>query len=372
MEYILFAGVLFLAFFNGANDNFKGVATLFGSATSTFKNALSLATVATLLGSFASVFFATQLVKNFSGKGLIPDTLLSDPAFAASVALGAGLTIMIATRVGMPVSTTHALVGALTGAGFFISGLGFNFSKLGLVFFLPLLLSPFLAAIVSLASYITASVIRKKLGITRESCLCAGQEEIVVPKGVSANIMTLAANQAISVKIADTKSCREQYQGKLFGISAQTALDSAHFISAGTVSFARGLNDTPKIAGLILMSSAFDLSFGMILIAAAIAIGGILKSKKVAETISKKITPLNDGQGFMANTVTAILITSASLHGMPVSTTHVSVGSIFGIGASTGNINRKVTGEILLSWLFTLPLGAASAFLVYYLINLDK
>lgn len=92
----------------------------------------------------------------------------------------------------------------------------------------------------------------------------------------------------------------------------------------------------------------------------AMAIGGVLNARRVAETISRKITPLNQGEGFTANLVTSVLVTTASLHGMPVSTTHVSVGSLFGIGAAKGNINRKVVKEILASWILTLPCSSSS------------
>ncbi len=102
---------LFLSYSNGANDNFKGVATLYGSGTLTYKQALRLATVATIAGTIVALFLAGALVKNFSGKGLVPDTLLQEPAFAIAVAGGVALTVMLATRLGMPVSTTHGLVG---------------------------------------------------------------------------------------------------------------------------------------------------------------------------------------------------------------------------------------------------------------------
>ena len=135
MFILIFISTIFLAFSNGANDNFKGVATLFGSGTTDFKNAINWATITTALGSIVSIFFASVLVKNFSGKGLVPDQLLLTPQFAISVAIGAALTVMLATKIGMPVSTTHGLVGALTGVGMIAVGSNFNFSKLGSTFF---------------------------------------------------------------------------------------------------------------------------------------------------------------------------------------------------------------------------------------------
>jgi PiT family inorganic phosphate transporter len=114
---ILFIVACCLAYNNGANDNFKGVATLFGSGTSEYRGAITWATVTTFMGSVASIFLAKTLVKNFSGKGLVPDELILSPEFAISVVFGAALTIFIATKIGMPVSTTHVSVGSIFGIG---------------------------------------------------------------------------------------------------------------------------------------------------------------------------------------------------------------------------------------------------------------
>ena len=126
---ILFLAACFLAYTNGANDNFKGVATLFGSGTTNYKRAITWATTTTFAGSIAAIFLANTLVKNFSGKGLVPDALIQTPAFAISIAIGAALTVFLATKIGMPISTTHSLVGALFGSGLVVVGSAFNFFK---------------------------------------------------------------------------------------------------------------------------------------------------------------------------------------------------------------------------------------------------
>jgi PiT family inorganic phosphate transporter len=96
------------------------------------------------------------------------------------------------------------------------------------------------------------------------------------------------------------------------------------------------------------------------------AIGGLVNARKVAETMSRKITTMNHGQGFTANLTTAILVVLASLYGLPVSTTHVSVGSLFGIGLTTGKANPRVVSAIVLSWLITLPCAAILAGVTYW------
>ena len=134
---LIILATLFVAYTNGANDNFKGVATLFGSGTSDYRKALAWATVTTLAGSLTAFFFATKLVKTFSGKGLVPDALAATPEFLLAVALGASVTILLATVTGIPISTTHSLTGALVGAGLVAIGTGLGFSTLGRNFLFP-------------------------------------------------------------------------------------------------------------------------------------------------------------------------------------------------------------------------------------------
>ena len=165
------------------------------------------------------------------------------------------------------------------------------------------------------------------------------------------------------------EQCRQQYKGKLFGGEVQRGLDLVHFLSAGSVGFARGLNDTPKIVALLLVIKTFDVKFGMLLVAVAMAIGGLLNARRVAITMSKKITPLNPGQGFTANLVTSTLVILASRFGLPVSTTHVSVGSLFGIGLITREANRRVVSGILMSWVLTLPIAAILSAAIYAIVN---
>ena len=368
---ILFIAVLFLSFSNGSNDNFKGVATLFGSATTDYRKAINWATATTFLGSVASILLASTLVENFSGKGLVPDEFVLLPDFAISIALGAALTVYIATKIGMPVSTTHSLVGALTGAALIAVGMSFNVAKLAGTFLIPLIVSPLIAAVLSLVTYLVFRKTRIQIGVTKETCICIGDEYIPVAENVEGSgiIKFNRSSGHPKISVGNNNDCVEVYQGKLFGISAQRILDTAHFLSSGVVSFARGLNDTPKIVGLLLIVNILDIEWGMLAVGVAIAVGGLLKAKKVGVTVSKEITPMNPGQGFTANLITGILVTTASLHGLPVSTTHVSVGSIFGIGNATKQANIKTVSRILLSWVLTLPLAAFISALVFFLLS---
>ncbi len=367
---VLFIATLFLAYSNGANDNFKGVATLFGSGTTSYRAAIIWATISTYAGSITSLFLAETLLKNFSGRGLVPNELAASPQFVLAVGLGAGLTVMLATITGFPISTTHGLVGALVGAGLTAVGTSVNFATLGTLFFLPLLASPLLAVALGVVSYVVARGIRVKLGVEKEWCVCVGEVVQLVPISQPAGLLALAPVALPQLSIGPIDQCRQQYKGKLFGGSVQRGLDTVHFLSAGSVGFARGLNDTPKIVALLLVINAFDVKLGMLMVALAMAIGGLLNARKVAITMSKRITPLNPGQGFTANLVTSALVILASRFGLPVSTTHVSVGSLFGIGLITREANRRVVSGILMSWLLTLPIAAILSAVTYAIVTL--
>ena len=240
---------LLLGYANGANDNFKGVATLFGSGTSSYRRALLWATITTGLGSVTALFLAQELLAAFSGRGLVPRDVLTDPAFPAATALAAGSTVLLATRVGLPISTTHALIGALVGVGLIASGAGIDASRLATGYALPLLTSPFLAALAAGALYLPLRYARQRLGVSQETCICVGEEVVRVVPGAPGNARVLQTAGLPTVSLGTNVTCQVRYSGEVMGLSARRILDSAHYLSAGAVSFARGLNDTPKIAG---------------------------------------------------------------------------------------------------------------------------
>ena len=305
IEWVLPAAVL-LAFMNGANDNMKGVATLYGSGSLSYRSALAMATVTTALGSLLSVAIGTGLLRAFSAKGIIPDELLS-PVVLTAVALGAALTLVLATRLGFPISTTHALVGALAGGGWAAAGSQLDLSALAAIFLLPLLVSPLIA--IALAC-----------GISRVSERGApAGEEPATPRSVAVG----------------------------------------HLVSAGAVGFARGLNDTPKILGLVVGAGVASVVPAAVLVTVAMALGGIVASRRVIRTLAKRITPMSPRQGFSANVATSMIVIGASRLGLPVSTTHVSTGGIFGIGMPSRGLRWGVAGSVVGAWVLTLPIAAA-------------
>lgn len=367
---LILGATIFVAYANGANDNFKGVATLFGSRTANYRKALRWATITTLAGSLAAVFLATTLVRTFQGQGLIPVALAGSKPFVVAVILGAALTVWLATRIGAPISTTHSLTGALLGAGLVAVGPDFSVSTLWASFLRPLLVSPLLAVGLAVLVYPLFRLAATWTGFTRETCLCIGEEFVPVASAMTAEGRCVTTGtESVRVTIDDEINCVQRYTGTMLGVNVQTVLDGVHYLSAGAVSFARGLNDTPKIVALSVAAGGLNLSWGVALVALLMAVGGLLHARDVAETMSKRITAMDPDQGVIANLVTSTLVILASRWGLPVSTTHVSCGALFGIGATNGKAHWGVISNIVLAWVVTLPAAALQAAGIYTLLQ---
>ena len=351
---ILLAGFfsLLLAFGNGANDNSKTVATLIGSRTLSLNRAVWFAAAAILL--------AGELVRRFSGQGIVDAALAGQAAFAASVGLAAALTVGLATIIGMPISTTHAMVGAIVGIG--VSTGALHWQPVLWKFLLPLLGSPLIAVSFTSLLYIGMRAGRRFLGVTEQTCLCVGRE--YQPVNMRPDGTMVLSSSGLKLGRDEMEQCQNRYVGRFIGVDAQRILDVCHVTSAGALSFARGLNDTPKIAALLVAAGVINRGFavtgGLALMVSGIAIaaGGLLAVRRVAMTMSYRITAMNDGQGLTANLGTAFLVIWATKFGLPVSTTHVSCGSLFGIGLVNGRAHGSMIGTILLAWVTTLPVAA--------------
>jgi PiT family inorganic phosphate transporter len=354
MEWLLAAVALFVAFSNGANDNFKGFATVWGSDTLTYRQALLLATIATVAGSLASLTLANELVQQFSGKGLVPNAVASTPMFIMSVACGAAVTVFLATRLGLPVSTTHALIGGLVGAGFGQSGGEVHFDQLANGFLLPLLVSPVLAAMLGMLAY---RVFRKRPLDRNCACLVA-PAQMLMPTSDGAMAYRFSIPALVVAADAACASSRAPVR-----VSVSRSMDRLHILSAMSICFARGVNDTPKLAALLISAHVFQAKASTALIGVAMVIGGLLFARQVAETMSRRVSRMDHAQGSAANLITAALVLFASKLGLPVSTTHVSVGSIAGVGVGAKTLDWHALRNVLLSWIATLPLAAGVAWL---------
>ncbi len=160
---------LFLAFSNGSNDVSKGIATLVGSGVSNFRVAVVWGTLWSVAGGLVAAFASQGLVATFSGKGFL-DRPVAGPAFLAAVATGATLWVLFASRTGLPVSTTHAIAGALAGAGIVAEGVALlHWSTFGRRVALPLALSPVLSVALMYAIF---PLLRRACSRVETDCLC--------------------------------------------------------------------------------------------------------------------------------------------------------------------------------------------------------
>ncbi len=344
---------VFLAFANGSNDISKGIATLVGSGVSSFKTAVVWGTVWTVFGGLAAAFASQGLVATFSGKGFL-DRPIEGSALLAAVALGATAWILFASKTGLPVSTTHAIAGALAGAGIAAQGASIlHWTHFAKTVALPLALSP----LVSVALlYAVFPLLRRAISRVETYCLCL-ERRVTVLDGALA--MSSVSSMAV---VAREESCAHSP-----AVAARvSAVDALHWFSSALTSFARGLNDTPKIIALgIAASVALGIS-GLpfyLAVAAAMGAGSLAGGFRVTETLARRVTPMSPGEGFAANLVTTLLVGLASVVSLPVSTTHVSSGAIIGVGLHRGTqtVCWSTVREMLLAWVVTLPVAGVIA-----------
>ena len=359
---VLAAGV---AFANGTNDISKGIATLVGSGVSNFRAAVIWGTVWTVAGGLLAAFVSQGLVETFSGKGFL-DQPITGFAFLASVALGAAAWVLFASRTGLPVSTTHAIAGALAGAALAAQGAGaLHWATFAKKIALPLGLSP----LVSIGlMYAISPLLARAVARAESYCVCLERRAgspVFSPGGAIA-LSTIG----VAPMAAATEACDQS-----LGVTARVSvLDGLHWLSSALTSFARGLNDTPKIVALGVAASvvlAIDGALTYVLVALFIGAGSLVGGFRVTETLARKVTPMTPGEGFAANLVTTLLVSLASVYALPVSTTQVSSSAIIGIGLRRGGrgVHWGKVREMLYAWIVTLPAAALVAGGAYALLS---
>jgi len=350
---LLLLVVLTLAAANGANDNIKGAATLVGSGLTDYRGAIVWATLATALGGAVSLLVSNGLLQAFGGRGIVPDVVAGSPGFLAAIGLGAGGTVWLATRLGLPVSTTHGLLGGLFGAGLAAAPQNVGFVVALRSMLAPLLVSPVIAIVLALALLPMLRALRARSRAVEPACLCA-------EPGVPALDGTSVATARLYLGRRTDTACQPPAV-EIAGFAPGQGLDRAHYLSAISVSFARGLNDTPKIAALLAVSGGLGAAPATLVVTVAMAAGGLLAARRVADTLAYRVARMDPAEGLGGNLITAGLALMASRYGLPVSTTHVSTGALFGIAASNRSGHGVVIANILGAWLLTLPLAAALA-----------
>jgi inorganic phosphate transporter, PiT family len=369
---LAFALAFGLAFANGTNDVSKAIATLVGSGVTNYRSAIAWGTVWTVIGAAAAAFVASAMIKTFS-HGLIQAGTVIGPTVTLAILTGAMAWVFFASRTGFPVSTTHALTGAIVGAGFVaFAGEGLIWGAIGKKIALPLLFSPFLAFTVSLLIHPAIRALARKWD---GACLCVmPASRALVAIDTNGGTKTLFQTPSFSQPmIAVPSQCdRAGLRGLVMG------LDTIHWISSGLASFARGTNDAPKIVAMLLISSSATtwpssslqlIAFGGI--AVAMGLGSYFGGLRVTEILAEKVTKMNHSEGLSANLTTSSLVLASGFLGLPVSTTHISSSAIIGIGLLRGweSVRWTTVRDMVLAWVVTLPASALLACLSYFILT---
>jgi PiT family inorganic phosphate transporter len=363
---------LAIAFMNGTNDVSKGIATLVGSGVTNYKRAILWGTLWTGIGGLAGAYLAGAMLETF-GKGLLQRGTAPSFAAAAATILGATLWIAFASKTGLPVSTTHAIVGSLVGVAATAYGPGaVVWHSLQTKIALPLLLSPILSLILT---FLTARFARWSgvFSDTAANCVCVEMRPALHAVAAGAELESgvhAFQDTSLRVETGPTERCAVEHP-----TGARITLDHLHWLTSGGTSFARGLNDAPKMVAIVLAAAALTGETPNLKLVAFVVItlgmmaGSLMGGRRVTQVLAEKVTRMNHREGFLANLITALLVGSGAGFGLPMSTTHVSSGAIFGIGAEAkdGRVHWKIVWQIVGAWVITLPSAALLGILTYLL-----
>lgn len=399
---------LYMAWNIGANDVANAMGTSVGSKALTLKKAVWLAAVLEFSGAF---FFGSHVSETIQ-KGIIDSSVFSsDPALFILGMMGALLSTSIllqfASYKGLPISTTHALVGAVTGFGLIIGGAEAIFwSKISSIA-ASWIISPLLSGIISYAIF---GFIQKKI-LYAESPILAMQRVLPsivfacfflifislfyngIPQfGIKFSSLSLLSLSSTTGLVAFFFSHRSLQKSPLsapavgFHPTAHVEVEKSfvflQIVSASLIAFAHGANDVSNaigpVAAVITALKTHSLaahtqipSWLLALGGAGIVIGLATWGWRVIETIGEKITLLTPSRGFSAEFGAAITVLFASKLGLPISSTHALVGAVLGVGLNRGleALNLKMVKGIAVSWIVTIPLCGVTSILCFYLLK---
>ncbi|MCP3964152.1 MAG: inorganic phosphate transporter [bacterium] len=404
MVFIVLAVIfgLYMTWGVGANDVANAMGTSVGSGAITVKKAILIAAVFEFTGAVLAGGHVTGTIR----KGIINADYVPSPEILVlgmlSALLAAGLWLMVASWFGWPVSTTHTIVGALIGFG--IVGLGMEAVQWGKVgsIVASWLISPMLGA--SFAFVLALSV--RKLILDNESPLAAAKRwgpVYVFFMGVLIALVTMFKGlKHLKLELTTVQSFVVAFVvGLIIAIVGrsliqrvqvdETAERSFHYASvekvfaplcvftACSMAFAHGSNDVANgigpLAAVVSIASTGEVAQSsalpiwiLLLGGAGIVVGLSTLGYRVMKTIGKRITELTPSRGFCAELAAAATVVIASRLGLPVSTTHIIVGSVMGVGLARGiaAIDLRVVLGIVTSWVVTLPIGALTAAFFFF------
>ena len=337
-----------LAFANGSNDVSKGIATLAGCRRASYHRAIAWGTLWTAAGAVASLVISVDLVKTFTS-ALVGADVLASPAFPLAVAAAAAAWVLLASATGVPVSTTHAITGAVVGVALMAGGLASV--KWGLLLVgiaAPLALSPLVSGALAYGVYaVTARV--------SSACVCVEDE--------AGAIALDGSGAATAMSVPQVVVAADGCEATAGGWRIMPA-DVAHWGAAAALSFARGVNDNPKVAalavlGLVGVGASLELAF--VLTAVAMTVGSYWAGLRVTRTLGDRVVHMDRDAGLSGALVSAALVLAASFYTLPVSTTHVSTGAIVGagLGRRAGAVEWGTVRALVSAWIITLPAAAA-------------
>lgn len=407
--YLLLAGIfgLFMAFGIGANDVANAMGTSVGSRALTVKQAVIIAAVFEFAGAVLAGGEVTATIR----KGIIDAGLLSDSpnllvyGMLASL-LAAGIWLLVASSFGLPVSTTHSIVGAMV--GFAIAAVGVAAVEWGKVGYIVMswVVSPILAGTIS---YMLFESVRRlildtadPLGNARKYVpmyiflvgfiialvtLLKGFKHVGLPVSLGTSyglaalfgLLTMGIGTMMVRRIrVDPDADREFHFANVEKVFAVLMI-----FTACSMAFAHGSNDVANaigpVAAIVGVVQSGDvaqqsaLPFWVLLIGAVGIVAGLaVLGRKVMATVGTGITALTPSHGFAAELGAAGTVVLASGLGLPISTTHTLVGAVLGVGLARGiaAINLPVVRQIFVSWIVTLPAGAFLAVFFYYILKI--
>ena len=397
----------FMAWGVGANDVANAMGTSVGSRALTIKQAILIAMVFEFCGAYLAGGEVTETIKNgiVDAEAISPDLMVLG---MMSALLAAGTWLLIATRKGWPVSTTHSIVGAVIGfAAVGVSTDAVHWESVGPIV-ASCVVTPFLSGLVAFGLFMSVqaliintdspfknakrfvplymfltgfmvSIMTLSKGLKHIGLNLSSNESLLLSVGVGALVMLLG------IAILSRIQIDEEADKAFHFASVERVFAVLMIFTACAMAFAHGANDVANavgplaaIVGVIESNGTAEIAaksavpgWVLLLGAIGIVIGLATYGYKVIATIGKEITELTPSRGFAAELATASTVVGASAIGLPVSTTHTLVGAVLGIGIARGigALNLGVIGSIFMSWVITLPVGAGLSILFFFILR---
>ena len=388
----------------GANDVANAMGTSVGSGAITVMQAIIIAAIF----EFAGAFIAGGNVTSTIRKGIVdPSAIVNQPEILVfgmlAALLAAAVWLMIASSRGWPVSTTHTIVGALV--GFAVAGIGLDAVQWGKISMIAAswVVSPALGGFIA---YLLMMSIRKFILNTDHPFQSAKRwgpvyvfmvgfiiSLVTLFKGLKHLKLELSVSQSfiwavvfgllvafIGWLLIRKVQVDEEADRDYHFASVEKIFVPMMIFTACAMAFAHGSNDVANGIGPLAAVASIIKSGGevaqsadlplwiLILGGTGIVVGLATMGYRVMQTIGTKITQLTPSRGFCATLAAAATVVLASRTGLPVSTTHIAVGAVIGVGLArgVGAIDLRVIGGIVVSWVITLPIGGILAALFFF------